>query len=161
MGQLGAGEKAIDFCLPDDQEQDVCLKDFRGQWIILYFYPKDNTPGCSLEAMDFSRLKSEFEQENTVILGVSKDSCKSHQDFIDKKRLTIKLLSDPDADTHKKYGVWRPKKFLGREFLGTVRSTFLIDPKGKISKTWLKVKVKGHAEEVLNEVKKLNKEPVK
>ena len=153
---LSAGTSAPDFCLQDAYEKETCLRDFTGKWVVLYFYPKDNTPGCSLEAMDFSRIKDEFEKENAVILGVSKDSCKSHQDFIDKKRLTIMLLSDMDAEVQKKYKIWKPKKFMGREFLGTVRSTFLIDPKGKISKTWLDVKVKGHAEEVLSEVKKLN-----
>jgi len=153
---LSAGTAAPEFCLQDAYEKETCLKDFTVKWVVLYFYPKDNTPGCSLEAMDFSTMKDEFEKENAVILGVSKDSCKSHQDFIDKKRLTIRLLSDTDAEVQKKYKIWKPKKFMGREFLGTVRSTFLIDPQGKISKTWLDVKVKGHAEEVLSEVKKLN-----
>lgn len=154
---LSAGMAAPDFCLQDAYEKETCLRDFIGKRVVLYFYPKDNTPGCSLEAMDFSMLKDEFEKENTVILGVSKDSCKSHQDFIDKKRLTIMLLSDPEAEVQKKYKVWKPKKFMGREFLGTVRSTFLIDTQGKISKTWPDVKVKGHAEEVLSEVRKFNK----
>ena len=152
---ISIGDSAPDFCIPDAYENKRCLSDFKGKWIVLYFYPKDNTPGCTLEAMDFSDLKEAFEKENAVILGISKDSCKSHQDFIDKKSLTITLLSDADSEAQKKYGVWKPKKLLGREFLGTVRSTFIINPEGKISKMWDKVSVSGHAVEVLNEIKKL------
>lgn len=142
-------KKAPSFNLKDQDEKLVSLNEYKGKNIVLYFYPKDNTPGCSLEAMDFSALKDEFKKNNTVILGVSKDSCKSHQNFIDKKKLTIRLLSDPDSEVQKKYGVWRPKKFMGREFIGTIRSTFLIDSKGKVNKVWDPVKVKGHAKEVL------------
>ena len=123
--------------------------------MVLYFYPKDNTPGCSIEAMTFTRYKDDFENNNTTIIGVSKDSCESHRKFIKNKNLNITLISDEDKDIQEKYGVWRLKKFMGREFMGTVRSTFLIDSKGKIRKIWDKVKVKGHVEEVLDEVKKL------
>ncbi len=152
---LKIGQNAPGFCLPDHDEKSTCLKDFRGKWIVLYFYPKDNSPSCSAEAMDFSSLNSDFEKENAVILGVSKDSLKSHQNFIQKRNLNINLLSDSDLEVQKKYYVWRSKKFRGRESMGTVRSTFLIDPEGKIVKIWDGVKVKGHAEEVLNEVKRL------
>ena len=146
------GENALDFCLLDANEKKVCLKGFKRKWIVLYFYPKDNTPGCTLEAMDFSELKNEFHEKNAVILGVSKDTCASHQKFIDSKNLTITLLSDPNAEVQKLYKIWRPKKFMGREFLGTIRSTFLINPDGIIEKKWDPVKVKGHAKEVLDSI---------
>ena len=105
--------------------------------------------------MDFSELKNEFAKKNAAILGISKDSCKSHQDFIDKRGLTITLLSDPDAEVQKKYDVYKKKKFMGKEFMGTVRTTFIIDPLGNIRKRYDNVDVKGHAKEVLEEVKKL------
>lgn len=149
------GQDAPGFCLPDADEQKRCLRDYRGKWVVLYFYPKDGTPGCTLEAMDFSRLKDRFESQNAVILGVSKDTCQSHQKFIDRRALTILLLSDPDAHVQKDYGVWRPKKMMGREFLGTVRSTFLVDPRGKVSKVWDGVRARGHAEAVLAALKQL------
>ena len=151
--KINENDNAPDFSIPDQDEKQVSLSDYKGKNVVLYFYPKDNTPGCSLEAMDFSFLKKDFEKLNTVILGVSRDTCKSHQDFIDKKKLTIRLLSDPDSAVQKKYGIWRPKKFMGREFIGTVRSTFLIDKKGKVRRAWDPVKVKGHAKEVLEAVK--------
>ena len=143
---------APDFTLQNGAEQTVKLSDFKGKWVVLYFYPRDNTPGCTLEALAFTSLKKDFALQNAVVLGVSKDSCASHQKFTDKQSLTIELLSDPDSAVQKKYGVWRPKKFMGREFLGTVRSTFLIDPQGKIAKIWDNVKAKGHAHLVLEEL---------
>ena len=152
---LNPGEAALDFCLKDAKQKSVCLNDFKGKNVVLYFYPKDNTPGCTLEAIDFSALKIDFGKNDTVILGISKDSCESHQKFIDKKALTITLLSDPEAEIQKKYGVWRKKKFMGVAFIGTVRTTVLIDKKGIMRKIWDSVKVKGHAQEVLEEVKKL------
>jgi thioredoxin-dependent peroxiredoxin len=148
---ISEGSPAPDFCLKDAGEKEVCLNDFAKKTIVLYFYPKDNTPGCSLEAMDFSFLKPDFEKKNAVIFGISKDSCESHQKFIDKKGLTIRLLSDPEAEVQKKYGVWRPKKFMGREFLGTVRTTFILKG-GKVARMWDPVKVKGHAQEVLDSI---------
>ena len=150
--RLKEKDKAPEFCLPDAEEKKHCLKDYRGKSVVLYFYPRDNTPGCTIEALDFSALKDRFKKKGAVILGVSKDGCASHQKFIDKQGLTITLLSDPDSSMQKKYGVWRPKKFMGREFLGTVRSTFLIDKKGIIKKYWDNVKAKGHAEEVLDSI---------
>lgn|SRR5574341_644857 len=154
---LKIGQPAPDFCLPDQNEKLVCLKDFQGQWVVLYFYPKDNTPGCTIEALDFTKYNSKFATLNAVILGVSKDNCRSHQKFIAGKKLTITLLSDPKTDAQKLYGVWRPKKFMGKEFLGTVRSTFLIDPHGKISQIWDKVSAKGHAQQVLAELEYLSR----
>jgi peroxiredoxin Q/BCP len=152
---IAVGDKAPDFCLQNQDEKQICLKDYQGKNIVLYFYPKDNTPGCSLEAMTFTQFKDEFEEYNTVILGVSKDSCQSHQRFIQNKKLNITLISDPDKEIHKKYGVWRLKKFMGREFLGTIRSTFLINAEGIIEDIWDNVRVKGHVENVLEKVKKL------
>jgi len=152
---LGAGTDAAGFCLQDADEKEVCLSDFKGKWVVLYFYPKDNTPGCTVEAMDFSKLKDDFEKENAVILGVSKDSCKSHQNFIDRMGLTIKLLSDPDSAVQKLYGVWKPKKLMGREFFGTIRTTFLVAPDGKISHSWFKVSAMGHAGKVLEKLKEI------
>ncbi|PNX49117.1 MAG: thioredoxin-dependent thiol peroxidase [Thermoplasmata archaeon M9B1D] len=155
MPRLKEGDIAPDFCMPDQNEKKVCLKDYKGKNIVLYFYPKDNTPGCSLEAMMFTKYKPEFEKNKTTILGVSKDTCDSHRKFIEKKNLNLTLISDIDKEIQKKYGVWRLKKFMGKEFVGTIRTTFLIDSNGKIKKIWDKVKVQGHAEQVLDEVKKL------
>lgn len=152
---LKEDQKAPDFTLPDTNENPVKLSDYKGKWIVLYFYPRDNTPGCTIEAIDFSAHKNEFEKLNTIVFGVSKDSCASHQKFTEKKDLTINLLSDEDSRIQKLYDVWKPKKMMGREFLGTVRTTFLINPDGNIKKIWNKVKSKGHAEAVLEYLKSL------
>jgi peroxiredoxin Q/BCP len=155
MNKLNENDLAPDFCLKNQDEEDICLNDFKGKNVVLYFYPKDNTPGCSLEAMMFSKYKDEFEKYNTTIIGISKDSCESHKKFIKNKNLNITLISDTEKEIHQSYGVWSLKKFLGKEYMGTIRTTFLIDSKGKIKKIWSKVKVKGHVEEVLSEVKNL------
>jgi peroxiredoxin Q/BCP len=155
MTSLKVNDIAPDFCLKNQDEEEVCLKDFKGNNVVLYFYPKDNTPGCSLEAMTFTRYKDDFENNNTTIIGISKDSCESHRKFIKNKNLNITLISDTDKKIQENYGVWRLKKFMGKEFMGTVRSTFLIDSEGIIRKIWDKVKVKGHVEEVLEEVKNI------
>lgn len=149
------GQKAPDFTLADTNEDSVKLSDMKGKWIVLYFYPKDNTPGCTIEAMEFSSLKKDFEKLNAIVLGVSKDSCASHQKFTEKKNLTINLLSDENLRIQKLYGVWKLKKFMGREFMGTIRTTFLIDPAGNIKKVWNNVKAKGHAQAVLEILKKI------
>ncbi len=138
----------MNFTLPNQHGEPVSLSDFQGKWVIVYFYPKDNTPGCTIEGQDFSRLKDEFAKKNAVILCISPDSEKSHCNFIEKKNLTITLLSDPDKVVAKQFGVWGMKKFMGREFMGIIRSTFLLKD-GEIVKKWSPVKVKGHAEEVL------------
>lgn len=145
--------RAPDFVLHDTHGRQISLKEFTGKKVVLYFYPKDNTPGCTLEAMAFTKYQQDFDKLGAVILGVSQDSCQSHQTFTKNKKLTITLLSDPDHKVMKLYGVWRLKKFLGKEFLGTMRSTFLIDEKGKIIHVWDNVSAKGHAEEVLDAVK--------
>lgn len=146
-------QSAPDFCLPDQGGDRTCLENFRGKWVVLYFYPKDNTAGCSLEAKEFSYLKNDLETENAVILGVSKDSLESHKRFIEKKELTIKLLSDQQANVHRAYDVLHPKRSRGKEVTGTVRTTFLINPAGQIMKVWDNVKAAGHAEKVLSELK--------
>lgn len=148
------GDKAPQFCLPDKDNNQVCLKDFKGRWLVLYFYPKDNTSGCTMEATYFT--KAQFEKLNSVILAVSPDSMESHCKFADKHGLKITLLSDPDHKVLESYGVWQKKKMYGKEFWGVVRSTFLIDPKGKIRYLWPKVKVAGHVEEVKDKLVELS-----
>ncbi len=133
-----AGSPAPNFELLDADSKPVSLKDFQGKWAVLYFYPKDLTPGCTIEAVDFTCFETDFRKANAVVLGVSKDSCESHQKFRAKKTLTIRLLSDPDTKMQKSYGVWGEKQFLGKKYMGTFRTTFLIDPKGKIAHIWEK-----------------------
>lgn len=152
---LETGQIAPDFCLADQDGIQTCLKDLRGKWIVLYFYPRDNTAGCSLEAKNFSCLRKDFQAENAVVLGVSRDSVESHQHFIEKKELKVKLLSDQQADVHRTYDVLHPKHFKGKEVISAVRTTFLIDPEGKIARVWNNVKVAGHAEKVLSELRSL------
>ncbi len=146
-------EKAKDFCLKDKDEKEVCLSSFKGKWIVLYFYPKDNTPGCTMEAIDFSSKLKEFEKLNAVVIGVSKDSPSSHQNFYLKHNLKVILLSDPEKDAINKYGVWKLKKLYGKEHYGVERSTFLISPDFEVVKEWRKVNVKGHVEDVLKTLK--------
>ena len=145
---LSTGDEAPDFCLPDQDKNDVCLKDLEGKWAVLYFYPKDDTPGCTTEAIGFTRQLQAFTGANTTILGVSPDSPESHCDFIEKHDLKLTLLSDPEHEVLTLYGVWQLKKQYGREYWGVVRSTFLLDPQGAIAHVWRNVKVKGHVEAV-------------
>jgi peroxiredoxin Q/BCP len=152
---LQTGDKAPGFCLPDQEGKETCLADYQGKWVVLYFYPKDNTPGCTIEAVDFTAVKKELEARNTIILGVSPDSAKSHQNFIAKQELTITLLSDPDRKVIEAYGVWQLKKMYGKESWGIVRSTFLIGPQGKIAFSWPRVTAKGHAEQVVQKIAEL------
>lgn len=143
------GTSAPSFCLMDCSEREICVDDFRKKWIVLYFYPKDGTSGCTIEALEFSDLLPEFEERNTVIIGVSPDSCESHRRFIERNGLGLILLSDPEKLVLEPYGAWRKKKSRGREHLGVVRSTVLIDPDGIVRKTWDNVRPAGHAEHVL------------
>lgn len=152
---LKIGDKAPGFCLPDQDDKETCLADYKGKWVVLYFYPKDNTSGCTLEAVDFTTVKKDLEAKNTVVLGVSRDSIKSHQNFIAKQQLTITLLSDPDHKVIEAYGAWQLKKMYGKESYGIVRSTFLIDPAGKIAFAWPTVKAKGHVEKVVRKIEEL------
>jgi peroxiredoxin Q/BCP len=151
------GDKAPGFCLPDQDDKETCLADYKGKWVVLYFYPKDNTPGCTIEAIDFTAVKKDLEAKNTVILGVSRDSVKSHQNFIAKQELSITLLSDPDHKVIEAYGAWQLKKMYGKESYGIVRSTFLIDPEGKIAFAWPTVNAKGHVEKVVQKIEELQK----
>jgi peroxiredoxin Q/BCP len=145
---LKVGDKAPEFCLPNQDETQICLRDIKGKWLVLYFYPKDNTAGCTAEACDFTEALPEFDEMDAVILGVSPDSPKKHRNFIEKKNLKITLLADEESEVSQKYGVWQLKKMCGKEYMGIVRTTFLINPEGKIEKIWEKVKVKGHVEAV-------------
>lgn len=146
--KLMIGDNAPEFCLPDEGDGEFCLKNLKGKWVVLYFYPKDNTSGCTLEAMDFTSVKDELESMGALILGVSPDSTKSHRNFISNKSLSISLLSDPEHKVIDQYGAWQMKKNYGKEYYGVVRSTFLIAPDGKIAHIWPNVKVKGHVEAV-------------
>ena len=150
---LNAGEKAPDFRLPSTTGSYVSLKMYRGKSVVLYFYPKDDTTGCTKEAIAFTHLNKQFEKHNVIILGVSKDDIKSHGKFIAKHALKIGLLSDVDGSTCQAYGVWVEKNMYGRKYMGIERSTFLIDPKGRVKEVWRKVKVGGHADQVLSFVK--------
>ena len=149
--------KAPDFKLPSTSKQDYSLKDSIGNYVIIYFYPKDDTPGCTTETNDFNKLLPKFKKLNCEILGISKDNIKSHEKFKNKYKIKFDLLADEEKKVLKKYKVWAKKKFMGREFLGTVRTTFLIDKKGKILNIWNNVKVNGHAQEVLETLENISK----
>ncbi len=139
---LEIGNKAPSFCIPNQDDVEICLRDLMGKWIVLYFYPKDNTPGCSTQACDFTVQEPLFEDLDAVILGVSADSPKKHRNFIEKKELGITLLADEEKTTCESYGVWQLKKMAGREYMGIVRSTFIINPDGEIAAVWDKVRVR-------------------
>ena len=147
--------KAYDFTLPASNGENVSLSDYKGKAVILYFYPKDATPGCTTEACDFRDSVKKSENEDAVILGISVDSVNSHEKFIEKNDLPFLLLSDPDHKVCEMYGVWQLKKNYGKEYMGIVRSTFLIDKDQNIVKEWRNVRVKNHVEEVTEELKKL------
>ena len=157
MAGLRIGEKAPTFCLPDQDGKEVCFEDFVGKWLVLYFYPKDNTKGCTLEAIDFTNNLEDFESLDTDVIGVSPDSVRSHMSFRNKHDLKVTLLSDKDHEVLEKYGAWQLKKMFGREYFGVVRSTYLIDPEGNIAHVWSKVKVKGHVEAVKQKLAELRK----
>jgi peroxiredoxin Q/BCP len=149
------GKPAPPFCLPDAAEKTICLSDFVGRWVIVYFYPRDNTPGCTLEARGFSDAADEFASLSAVILGVSGDSVGSHKKFAEKQNLRFPILSDTGHQVLKSYGAWKEKKGIGSLF-STERSTFLIDPEGMIAAVWRKVRVFGHVEEVRERLKELS-----
>jgi peroxiredoxin Q/BCP len=155
--ELNVGSNAPKFCLPDKDNKEVCLDDFAGKYVILYFYPKDNSPGCTTEAIGFTGILTKLEKLDAVVIGVSPDSPESHAKFIEKKNLKVTLLSDIDKKVIKEYGKWALKKFRGKEYMGVVRSTFLIDPEGKIVHIWPKVSIKGHPEDVQKILMELKK----
>jgi thioredoxin-dependent peroxiredoxin len=146
---LQPGDPAPEFTLTTGDGETVSLSSLRGRQVVLYFYPRDDTPGCTTEACSFRDLQPEFDKREASVFGVSADDVKSHQRFADKYDLTFPLLSDPDHAVSEAYGSWGPKKFMGREYYGVLRNSFLIDREGKIARVWEKVKPAGHPEEVL------------
>ncbi len=150
--KIKIGDKAPAFSLPDQAGNMHALKDYKGKWVLLYFYPKDDTPGCTTEACTIRDTYSSFEDSDTVVLGVSKDSVESHTKFAKKYKLPFPVLSDESKEVMNAYGVWGKKKFLGREYMGVKRMSFLIDPKGIIAKIYETVKPPKHAGEVLSDV---------
>ena len=155
MSEVVEGVSAPKFDLPRDGGGNVSLAELSGKIVVLYFYPKDDTSGCTTEALDFTTLSGEFEAAGAVVVGVSPDSVKAHDKFIAKHDLGVILASDEDKSVLEAYGVWQEKSMYGRKYMGVERSTFVIDREGKVARIWRKVKVKGHAEAVLEAVKSL------
>ena len=149
--------KASNFTLPSTSQNNYSLKNSIGKYVVLYFYPKDDTPGCTIETNDFNKLLPKFKKLDCEIYGISKDSLKTHDKFKAKYKIKFSLLADEEIKVLKKYKVWGKKKFLGREFMGVIRTTFLIDKKGRIIRIWQNVKVKEHAKEVLETLKNYQK----
>jgi peroxiredoxin Q/BCP len=154
---LKINTKAPTLNLSSTSGNSYSLKDSIGKYVVLYFYPKDDTPGCTIETNDFNKLLTKFKKLNCDVFGISKDDLKSHKKFKEKYKIKFDLLADDEIKIVKSYKVWAKKKFMGREFMGVIRSTFLIDPKGKIVKIWDNVKVKDHAKEVLEILKDIQK----
>lgn len=150
------GTKAKNFTLPDQEGKLHILKEYIGQWVVLYFYPKDDTPGCTVEACQFRDTFPQFKRSQAVVFGVSVDVVKKHAKFATKYELPFTLLSDEEKRVVELYGVWAKKKFMGREYMGILRTTFLINPVGKIAKIYENVKPDGHAEEVLKDINELS-----
>lgn len=149
------GSPAPDFTLPTDKDIDFCLSDQKGQIVVVYFYPKDATPGCTKQAIAFRDHQAAFDKAGAVILGISKDSVKKHQNFVSKQELSFPLASDEHSDVCEAYGVWKEKIMYGKTYMGIERSTFVIDMDGKIAHAWRGVKVPGHVEDVLAVVQTL------
>jgi peroxiredoxin Q/BCP len=148
-------QEAPEFCLPNQDDVEICLRDLKGKWIVLYFYPKDNTPGCTTEACEFTEAAPDFSSLDAIIIGVSADSTKKHRNFIEKKELGITLLSDESTTMLQEYGIWQLKKNYGKEYMGIVRTTLILNPDGVIKAVWEKVKVKEHVAKVKEELEKL------
>lgn len=155
---IAEGKKAPAFKLPSTSGRSISLKDFEGKYLVLYFYPRDNTPGCTLEAQDFRDASQKLKSKGAVVLGVSKDSIDSHCKFIEKQNLNFDLLSDPDGKVIEKYGAWGEKNMYGKKSMGIVRTTVIIGPEGKVKKVFPKVRVKGHVDAVLETLSALKKE---
>ena len=153
---LEPNSKAPSFKLKNQDDQWVSLDDFEGKNVVIFFYPKDSTSGCTREAQDFTALQSEFMDYNTVILGVSKDSVSSHKKFCEKSELSVTLLSDPETSMIDTYGVWQEKSMYGRKYMGISRTTYLLDAKQQVKQVWEKVKVPNHAQTVLEAVKQVS-----
>lgn len=152
---LNVGDPAPDFALPDAEGNVVKLQDLSGQWVVLYFYPRDNTPGCTKEACGFRDIYTDYQNSDVVVLGVSTDDAKSHTKFATKYELPFPLLIDEGGAIATSYGSYGLKKFMGKEYMGITRSTFLIDPEGKLAKIYRKVKPEPHAQEVLSDIAEL------
>ena len=148
-------DKAPELCLPNQDDVEICLRDLKGKWIVLYFYPRDNTPGCTTEACEFTEAAPDFSDLDAIILGVSADSTKKHRSFIEKKELGITLLSDEDTSMMQEYGVWQLKKNYGKEYMGIVRTTLIINPDGVVAGLFEKVRVKEHVAKVKAELERL------
>jgi len=155
---IKVGNKAPAFTLPNGSGDKVKLSELSGKTVVLYFYPRDNTPGCTTEAVDFQSSLAKFKRQNAVILGVSKDSIESHEKFATKQGLKFDLLSDPEAKVIEKYGAWGEKNMYGKKSMGIIRSTVVIGPDGRVKKIFPKVRVKGHVDQVLETVKEVAKE---
>ena len=149
------GDKVPAFNLPATPNKNITEQDFLNQYTVVYFYPKDSTPGCTTEGLDFTELQPEFEKQNTQIFGVSMDSMRRHENFKSKQQFSFELISDENHTLCEIFGTYQLKKNFGKEYMGIVRSTFIIDPQGTLVKEWTKVKVKGHAQEVLSAVTEL------
>lgn len=152
---LASGDKAPDFNLPTNGGGTLSLKDLKGKTVVLYFYPKDMTPGCTTEAQDFRDRIKDFEKADCIVVGASKDSVKRHDNFVEKQALPFQLVSDENGTLCEDFGVWVEKNMYGRKYMGIARATFIIDAKGMIRHVWPKVKVKGHVEDVLETLKTL------
>ena len=152
---IEVGKKAHAFTLPDQDEQQVKMSDYAGRWVVLYFYPRDNTPGCTKEACEFTDGLEQFEALDAVVLGCSPDTPQSHRKFIEQHELGVTLLSDPEHKAMEKYGAWGEKKMYGKVRQGVIRSTVLIDPKGKVAHHWKNVRAAGHAEKVRQKLEEL------
>jgi peroxiredoxin Q/BCP len=155
MADIQVGKKAPELSLPDQDDQTVKLGDYKGKWVVLYFYPKDDTPGCTTEACDFTAGIKGFEKIDAVVLGCSPDSPERHRKFIAKYNLKVRLLSDPDHAVLEKYGAWGEKNMYGRITMGVIRSTVIIDPQGKVAHHWPKVRAEGHAAAVKEKLDEL------
>lgn len=156
MSQVQVGQPVPDFKLPASNGKDVSLSDFKGKKVVLYFYPKDMTPGCTTESCDFRDANSQFGEYNTEVIGISPDDLQSHAKFIDTYQLPFLLLADTEQTVSELFGVWKEKNMFGNKYMGIERSTFLIDEEGKLAKEWRNVKVDGHVDEVLETVKALS-----
>lgn len=155
MSKVTVGQPVPDFALPATGDQTIRLSDLKGKNVVLYFYPKDNTPGCTLEGQNFRDKHDAFRRANTVLLGISRDSVKSHEDFKEKQAFPFELLADEEERVCKLFDVIKPKNMYGKEVIGVERSTFLIDAAGVLRREWRKVKVEGHADEVLEAIQSM------
>ncbi len=154
---LNLGSLAPGFSLPNDSGSQTTLNELKGRWVVVYFYPKDNTSGCTLEALEFTSLAPQFEAAGATILGISPDSIKSHCKFRDAHNLSVVLLSDPESQVISAFGAWKMKGMYGRQYMGVERTTALVAPDGSLAHLWTRVKAAGHAQEVLQKIIELKR----